>query len=87
MPDTRDKLSRLADQADEVLDATGLDCPQPVLRARRQLNKLAPGQCLLVLATDPHSTVDFQAFCARTHMELSDHGENRGVYYFMLKKP
>ena len=47
----------------EVLDATGLICPLPVLRARKALRVLAPGARLVVHATDPAAPRDFEAFC------------------------
>ena len=50
--------------ADEQLDARGLKCPLPVLKARKALKGLAGGQTLEILATDPGSVADFEAFCA-----------------------
>ena len=72
--------------ADQVLDVTGLDCPLPVLRARMALADLEPGQGLLVLATDPHSVVDFQAFCARATHLLKASGQAGKTFYFLLEK-
>lgn len=51
-------------------DATGLLCPEPVIRARHRLNALEPGQVLAVLTTDPLADVDFRIFCQRTGHEL-----------------
>jgi len=53
---------------DAELDATGLRCPLPLLKAKQALSKLKSGQCLKVLATDSGSVRDFQAFA-----DLSDH--------------
>ena len=55
---------------DEHLDAKGLNCPLPVLKAKVALNKLRPGEVLYVEATDPHATIDFEAYCARTGHEI-----------------
>ena len=59
-----------APRADMYLDARGLDCPLPVLKAKVALNRLEPGQILCVEATDPHASVDFAAYCARSGHEL-----------------
>jgi tRNA 2-thiouridine synthesizing protein A len=71
-----------------VLDATGLLCPLPVLKARRALKPLAPGAVLEVLATDPGATKDFEHFCRTTGCELLEATEQPdGVLVFRLKKP
>ncbi len=57
-------------QPDAELDATGLKCPLPVLKARKRLMALAPGQVLRVLADDPAGVVDFPHFCAEQGHEL-----------------
>ncbi|MCY4209543.1 MAG: sulfurtransferase TusA family protein [Gammaproteobacteria bacterium] len=51
---------------DHYLDAKGLNCPLPVLKTKLALNRMQPGQILFVEATDPHSVIDFEAYCART---------------------
>jgi tRNA 2-thiouridine synthesizing protein A len=57
---------------DQALDAKGLNCPLPVLKAKLILNKMKSGEILRVEATDPHSTIDFEAYCARTgHVIIS----------------
>jgi tRNA 2-thiouridine synthesizing protein A len=74
--------------ADITLDATGLLCPLPVLKARRALKPLAPGAVLEVLATDPGSTKDFEHFCQTTGCELIEFSEQpEGIFRFRLKKP
>jgi len=71
-----------------TLDATGLLCPLPVLKARRALKPLAPGAVLEVLATDPGAVKDFQHFCHTTGCELVEFSEQSGgVLRFRLKKP
>ena len=73
---------------DATLDATGLLCPLPVLKARRALKPLAPGAVLEVLATDPGATKDFQHFCQTTGCELLESSEQSGgVLRFIMRKP
>jgi tRNA 2-thiouridine synthesizing protein A len=73
---------------DATLDATGLLCPLPVLKARRALKPLAPGAVLEVLATDPGATQDFQHFCQTTGCELLEASEQPGgVLRFVMRKP
>ena len=79
------------DDATEIattLDATGLICPLPVLKARRALKPLAPGAVLEVLATDPGATKDFAHFCETTGCELlASSEEPGGILRFRLRKP
>ena len=70
------------------LDARGLNCPLPILRVKKALSELSGGQVLKVLATDPGSVKDFQAFAKQTGHELLSQEENDGVFtYFMKKRP
>lgn len=71
---------------DEQLDATGLNCPLPILRAKKALAKLDGGQILNVIATDPGSVKDFEAFAKQTGNELLESGEEGGKYVFFIKK-
>jgi tRNA 2-thiouridine synthesizing protein A len=66
-------------QFDKELDARGLNCPLPILRAKKALTDMSAGQVLKILATDPGSVKDFQAFCKQTGHELVSHsrGESR----------
>jgi tRNA 2-thiouridine synthesizing protein A len=73
--------------ADSTLDATGLLCPLPVLKARRALRDVRPGGILEVLATDPGAAKDFEHFCHTTGCELLESSETEGVLRFRLKKP
>jgi tRNA 2-thiouridine synthesizing protein A len=69
------------------LDATGLICPLPVLRARKAMRDVAPGGLLEVRATDPAAVKDFAAFCEATGHELMESREDTGgVYVFVMKK-
>ena len=73
---------------DTTLDATGLLCPLPVLKARRALKPLAAGAILEILATDPGATKDFEHFCQTTGCELLEASEEPGgILRFRLKKP
>jgi tRNA 2-thiouridine synthesizing protein A len=71
---------------DTLLDARGLKCPLPVLRARKAIQGLAPGEVLHVLATDPGSVRDFEAFCAATGHTLEEQGEQKGAFSFRVRK-
>ncbi|MCZ2102921.1 MAG: sulfurtransferase TusA family protein [Comamonadaceae bacterium] len=55
---------------DTELDARGLNCPLPILKAKKALTKMSSGQLLKVIATDPGSMRDFQAFAKQTGNEL-----------------
>ncbi|MBW7861459.1 MAG: sulfurtransferase TusA family protein [Rhodocyclaceae bacterium] len=72
---------------DKEVDARGLNCPLPILRAKKALAELASGQIVRVLATDPGSLKDFQAFAKQTGNELVQQGENEDkVFEFYLKR-
>jgi tRNA 2-thiouridine synthesizing protein A len=71
---------------DTMLDTRGLRCPLPVLRARKAMQSVAPGAVLLVLATDPGTVRDFEAFCAATGHALVAHAEQDGEHTFRIRK-
>ena len=71
---------------DQELDARGLNCPLPILRAKKSINELGSGQVLHVLATDPGSVKDFEAFCRQTGNELLASGESEGTFTFDIRK-
>lgn len=72
--------------ADKTLDAKGLTCPLPVLRARKAMGAVPAGGVLRVEATDPGATKDFEHFCkAAGHQLLASNAEN-GVFVFLIKK-
>jgi tRNA 2-thiouridine synthesizing protein A len=76
------------DAAAMTLDATGLLCPLPVLKARRALKAVPPGGILEVLATDPGATKDFEHFCRTTGCQLVEASEQPGgILRFLLRKP
>src|SRR4051794_19024036 len=74
-------------QPDSTLDAKGLLCPLPVLKARRALKSVPAGGILEVLATDPGATKDFEHFCRTTGCELIEATEAGGGLRFRLEKP
>ena len=72
--------------ADQILDAKGLNCPLPILRARKALNPMSGGQTIEILATDPGSVKDFEAFCRVTGDELVESSNDGRVFRFVIKK-
>lgn len=72
--------------ADKTLDVKGLNCPLPILRAKKTLKDMPPGGVLEVLATDPGSVEDFPAFCRSTGDELVEASADGGVYRFLIRR-
>jgi tRNA 2-thiouridine synthesizing protein A len=72
--------------ADQTLDAKGLNCPLPILHAKKALKTLEIGQILEILATDPGSVKDFGAFCRTTGNELVEHSEENKIFRFLIKR-
>jgi tRNA 2-thiouridine synthesizing protein A len=71
---------------DRELDVKGLNCPLPILRTKKALSEMASGQVLHVLATDPGSVKDFQAFAKQTGNELLSSGEIDKVFEYFIKR-
>lgn len=71
---------------DQTLDARGLNCPLPILKAKVLLNKMQPGEILYVEATDPHSVIDFEAYCARTNHKLLNIDEAADLFKFYIQR-
>ena len=70
-----------------VLDATGLLCPLPVLKARKRLQAMAQGEVLSVIATDPMAAVDFPHFCSEQgHTLLSQHSGDQTLIFRIRRK-
>ena len=69
-----------------VVDASGLKCPLPILRAKKALAQLQSGQVLKVVTTDVHAIRDFQAFAKQTGNELLQQDESEGVANHFLKR-
>lgn len=73
-------------QADRELDCRGLNCPLPILRAKKSLSEIETGRVLKVLATDPGAVKDFQSFARQTGNELLESSEAKGEYTFYIRK-
>jgi tRNA 2-thiouridine synthesizing protein A len=71
---------------DTTLDTRGLKCPLPVLRARKAMQGVAAGGVLRVLATDPGTVRDFEAFCEATGHELLERREEAGEFTFRIRR-
>lgn len=71
--------------ADLVLDAKGLNCPLPILKAKKALKTLPTGGTLEVIATDPGSVKDFEAFCRTTGNELVDQHNDGKIFNFIIR--
>ena len=72
--------------ADATLDAKGLNCPLPILKAKKALKDLENGQVLEIVATDPGAVKDFEAFCRATGNKLVGSGEEDGVFSFEIER-
>ena len=72
--------------AEQMLDAKGLNCPLPILKAKKMLSGMQPGDILVIEATDPGSVADFAAFCSQTGNELLESGQEGDVFKFKIKK-
>ncbi|MGV6817492.1 MAG: sulfurtransferase TusA family protein [Thiotrichales bacterium] len=70
----------------QELDARGLNCPLPILKAKKAINAINSGEVLKIIATDPGSVKDFEAFAKQTGHDLMETGEAGGEYTFLIKK-
>jgi tRNA 2-thiouridine synthesizing protein A len=71
---------------DQELDASGLDCPLPILRTKKALSSMDTGQVLHVITTDPGAAKDFRVFCKQTGNELLEFHEDDDCFQFVIKK-
>lgn len=71
---------------DQELDASGLNCPLPILRAKKTLLNMGAGQVLHIIATDPGSVKDFEAFSKQTGNGLLESKEEGGKFHFLIRK-
>lgn len=71
---------------DKEMDARGLNCPLPILRAKKALADITAGQVLKIMATDPGAVKDFQAFAKQTGNALLSSAENGGEFVFFMQK-
>ncbi|GHE20803.1 sulfurtransferase TusA family protein [Halomonas urumqiensis] len=76
----------MALQPDDVLDARGLPCPLPLLKAKQALSRLDVGQVLEVMATDTGSWHDFDTFVAQSQHEMPAREERDDVYHYWIRK-
>ncbi len=72
--------------ATQTLDAKGLNCPLPILKAKKAIAGLNPGDTLEVFSTDPGSVKDFEAFTRTTGNTLLETHNDGGVYRYVIKK-
>lgn len=71
---------------DKEVDATGLNCPLPILRCKKGLSEINASKILKVIATDPSSVKDFNAFCVQTGHELLQLDQEDNTFIFYIKK-
>lgn len=71
---------------DQELDASGLNCPLPIVKTKKMLNTMEAGQVIHIIATDPGAVKDFDAFAKQTGNELLESREEGGKFYFLIKK-
>ncbi|MFM8631281.1 MAG: sulfurtransferase TusA family protein [Betaproteobacteria bacterium] len=72
--------------ADRVLDTRGLNCPMPILKAKKTLNEMTGGSLLKILATDPGAVRDFEYFCRHTGHQLMESTESEGEFRFLIRR-
>lgn len=72
--------------ADIVVDAKGLACPMPIVRAKKAMDSLQPGQVMQLETTDKGSMNDFQAWVGQTKNEMVEVKEKDGVFTFLVRK-
>jgi len=70
----------------QELDARGLNCPLPILKAKKALAELQSGEVLRIMATDPGSVRDFQAFCKQTGNALLSHVQMGREFVFLMRR-
>ena len=73
-------------QIDAHLDARGLNCPLPILRTRKAIAALEPGQVLEVSASDPGAVRDMDSFCKQTGNELLQNSTDQESFVFLIRR-
>ena len=71
---------------DKEIDTRGLNCPLPILKAKKALSEMVSGQVLKVVSTDAGSIRDFQAFAKQTGNTLLEHAQNGGEFIFLMQR-
>jgi len=74
------------DQPEITLDVSGLYCPLPVLKARKRLEGLQPGNVLRVIATDPMAAIDMPHFCNEQGHTLLEQTNEAGTFMFRIRR-
>ena len=72
--------------ADKELDTRGLNCPMPIMKAKKAMTEISAGQVLKIVATDPGSVKDFDAFVKQTGYEMLGSSQAGGDFIFFIKK-
>ena len=80
------RIARIAMEAQKEIDTRGLNCPLPILKAKKALADMASGEILKVLATDPGSVRDFQAFARQTGNELVEQSTEADEFIHFLRR-
>lgn len=73
-------------EVNQELDARGLNCPLPILRAKKAIAGMAEGEVLKVFATDPGAVKDFEAFCKQTGNELLQSASADDGFEFLIRR-
>ena len=81
-----ESLSADFDEADALLDATGLFCPEPVMMLHNTVRDVESGQTIKVIATDPSTTRDIPKFCLFLGHELIAQTQNDNCYFYLIRK-
>lgn len=76
----------MAIDSDQVLDCSGMACPMPILKTKKTIDAMQIGQVLKMIATDPGSTSDMDAWTKKTGHELVGSEQDGGKYIFYIKK-
>ena len=71
---------------DKELDTSGLNCPLPIIKAKKEINTMEAGQVLHIISTDPGAVKDFESFATQTGNQLMSSEEKENKFYFLLKK-
>jgi tRNA 2-thiouridine synthesizing protein A len=76
----------MATASNKTLDASGLSCPLPIVKTKKEIDSMTSGQVLEIISTDPGSKNDMTAWCKRTGNELLESAEEGGKFKFYVKK-
>ena len=71
---------------DKELDTSGLNCPLPIIKAKKEINSMDAGQVLHVISTDPGGVMDFESFASQTGNEILSSDSKDNKFFFMIKK-